>query len=571
MRWSRTLIPTLKEAPADAEATNHILMVRAGMIRKLGSGAYIYLPLGKRSLEKVQNIIREEMDRAGAIEVFFPAILPIEILEESGRLDVFGEDLVKFTDRHGRKNALGPTHEEVVTSIVRDEVKSYRQLPINLYQIQTKFRDEVRPRHGVLRTREFIMKDAYSFDMDAEGLNASYQKMYDAYCRIFERCGLKCVIVEADTGAMGGDVSHEFMVASEVGDDMFVTCDGCGYQANLEKAEVAPVEPAKGGELQSLENVDTPGQATIEQVSAFLKISPTLMIKTLIYMTDAGEPIAALLRGDHEINEKKLAKALGVKAVELADEATIEKVTGAPVGFAGPHTLRCKLVADHAILGIRNGVTGGNKKDVHTLNVNPGRDFQPEIVADTHVAAPGDKCPKCGTEMIISHGIEVGHVFKLGTKYADSMSARFLDPEGQEKPYIMGCYGIGVNRILAAMIEQNHDENGIVWSPGIAPYEVAVLALNVRDDAIREAAERTYETLREAGVDVLYDDRDLRPGFKFKDADLIGFPLRIVVGKGFLNSGELEFERRSDGVKHSVPEAEIVQVVKDALAELAGK
>jgi len=569
MRWTRTLIPTLKETPVEAEAKSHVLMLRAGMIRKLGSGAYSYLPLGLRTLNKIANIVREEMDRAGGLEVLMPALWPIEVLAESGRLEVFGDDVIRFADRHKREGVLAPTHEEVITALVRDNVVSYRQLPLTLYQIQTKFRDEVRPRFGVLRTREFLMKDAYSFDIDQAGLQKSYDAMYEAYYRIFDRCGLDYVVVEAESGAMGGSRSQEFMVPSDVGDDMFLRCGKCGYAANVERAEVAAPQAAPASPKRpALKEVPTPGATTIEQVSNMLRVSPEQMIKTLIYTAD-GRPVAALVRGDHEMNESKLARVLGASEVKLADAATIQRVTGAPVGFAGPVALKgLEMVADHAVMQIADGVTGANKADAHITGVVPGRDFSPGRVGDIRVGVDGDMCARCGDVLRLSRGIEVGHVFQLGTKYSKTLKATFQDAAGEAQPYVMGCYGIGVNRIAAAAIESFADEAGIVWPPAIAPYEVAVLPLDMSDKKAVQAAEDCYRALTEAGVDVILDDRVESPGFKFKDADLIGFPLRIIVGKGYLKTGRLEMQIRRDGSKAEAAPQDMVGKVREALAQL---
>ncbi|MBS3762529.1 MAG: proline--tRNA ligase [Planctomycetes bacterium] len=569
MRWTQTLIPTLKETPSEAEAVSHILMLRAGMIRKLGSGVYSYLPLGTRSLNKITAIVREEMDNAGAVEVLMPAMWPIEILKESGRLEVFGDDVIRFTDRHEREGVLGPTHEEIVTSLVRDNMGSYRDIPKTLYQIQTKFRDEVRPRFGVLRTREFIMKDAYSFDADQEGLEESYQSMYDAYRRIFDRCGVEYVIVEAESGAMGGSRSEEFMVPSEIGDDKYVECSGCGYAANIERADIAMASsPGAESPRPEMHQVDTPGARTIEEVSEFLGVEPRQMIKTLIYRVDE-QVTAALVRGDHEINENKLGHAFDTANVELAGAETIEEVTGAPVGFAGPVGLEdVQLIADQGIMQILDGVTGANVGDAHITGVVPGRDFEPDQIADIRVADDGDLCPKCGKPMTLSHGIEIGHVFQLGTKYSKSMGATFLDSDGKEREYVMGCYGIGINRIAAASIENYADENGIIWSPAIAPYEVVVMPLGSDNKEVTEAAEKAYESLLRDGIDVILDDRDESPGSKFKDADLIGFPIKIVVGKGYLNTGKLEIQVRKTGEQMEVLPAELDGKVAEIISEL---
>ena len=489
-----------------------------------------------------------------------PALQPLELLEASGRIDVFGQDLIRFEDRHGRTLALGPTHEEVVTHLVRNEISSYRQLPITLYQIQMKFRDEVRPRFGVLRSKEFLMKDAYSFEINEAGLDKSYKAMYNAYCRIFDRCGLKYIPVEADTGAMGGDVSHEFMVPSEVGEDLLARCKGCDYSVNMEKAEPAPL-PAVQDVQQVIRSVPTPKVTTIGQVSEFLKIEPNKLVKTLIYKV-GGEPVAVLVRGDHEVNEIRLAKVLGQDGISLADEETITNVTGAPMGFTGPVGLNIKIIADQAVSVVKNCVTGANKADTHLVNVNPGRDFKINRVENLRYVVEGDTCPKCGEELVISRGIEVGHVFKLGTKYSKALDAKFLDSDGVLKPMLMGCYGIGVNRIIAALIECSHDKDGIIWSPELAPYQVLVLPLNVKDKWCLDAALRIHDELEGAGVETLLDDRDQRPGIKFKDADLIGIPYRVVVGKKYQDVGQVEVQFRGGGEALFVTLDRIVPEIK---------
>ncbi|MDE1890571.1 MAG: proline--tRNA ligase [Planctomycetota bacterium] len=570
MKWSQTLIPTLKESPSEAEIDSHKLMIRAGLIRRITAGAYAYLPLGTLALNKVIDIVREEMNRAGAVEVFLPALQPLDLLEESGRLSVFGDDLITFEDRHGKTTALGPTHEEIVTDIVRNEINSYRQLPITLYQIQTKFRDETRPRFGVLRSKEFIMKDAYSFDVDYEGLNKSYKSMYEAYCRIFDRCGIDYIVVEADSGAMGGDVSHEFMVPSSVGEDILIRCLKCGYSANRERAEAAPVPRENHVSLQSLREVPTPNKHTIQEVGGFLDVKPNRMVKTMIYISN-GQPIAVLLRGDHEVNETKLTKVLGQETVTLADHNTIEHVTGARVGFAGPVGLKIKIIADQAVSTLCNFVTGANKADTHLLNVNPDRDFKIDQVADIRYAVKGDKCPKCNHDLDISQGIEIGHVFKLGTKYSDALKAKFLDANGKEKSMIMGCYGIGVNRIIASLIERSHDENGIIWPLSLTPYKVIIIPVNVNDANSMQMANHIYDDLTNiAGIEVLLDDRDQRPGVKFKDADLIGIPIKIVIGKKFAETKELEIKLRKSGETFLTPPEEMRSRI-ESLFEMLSK
>ncbi|MGR3304112.1 MAG: proline--tRNA ligase [Candidatus Scalindua sp.] len=560
MKWSQTFIPTLKENPSDAEVESHKLMIRSGMIRKLSAGVYSYLPLGTRILNKVINIIRDEMDKSGAIELFLPALQPLTLLELSGRIDAFGDDLFRMKDRHKRDIALSPTHEEVITDLVKNEISSYKQLPLILYQIQTKFRDEARPRFGVLRSKEFLMKDAYSFDIDLDGLNKSYQKMYDTYCRIFERCKLDYLAVEADSGAMGGDVSHEFMIPNENGEDVIVKCRNCDYSANIEKAEPSPLESKDEITPEELKEVSTPGMTTIKEVSNFLGIEPDKMIKTLIYTYD-DKNVAVLVRGDHDVNESKLAKVISGGEIALADEDTVAKLTNSPVGFAGPIGLKTQVIADQAVSMMKNCVVGGNKADTHIINANQERDFKIDKVTDIRYVTEGDRCPKCNDALDISHGIELGHVFKLGTRYSDSLGAKFLDKNGKEQSIIMGSYGIGVNRILAATIEKSHDSNGIIWPLPLAPYAVLIVSINIKDGIIMNTATKIYDELCEEGIEVLLDDRDQRPGFKFKDADLIGIPIRITVGKRFKETGELEIKLRSkDEVYYVKPENIITEI-----------
>jgi len=565
MRWSNCLIPTLREEPADAEIVSHKLMVRAGLIRRLGSGAYSYLPLGWRSLLKATAIIREEMDRAGAIEVFLPAIHPAELWKKTGRYDVMLEILMRFKDRADREIVLGPTHEEVITDLVAKEVRSYRDLPRTLYQIQTKFRDEPRPRFGVLRSREFIMKDAYSFDLDWDCLNRSYDAMYAAYCRIFERCGLPYLPVEADSGPMGGDVSHEFMVPTDAGEDMLVQCTGCKYAANVERGEIGDV-PASTEEMHPMKEVETPGMTTIEKVSGFLGVTADRLAKTLLFKV-GNEVIAVMVRGDHAVNETKLRRVVGAE-IAMADEESVVRVSRAPVGFAGPVGLDARIIADRAVAAGRNFVTGANKADAHILNVNPGRDFEIDQVADVRYAVDGDACPKCGAPLRIRRGIEVGHVFKLGTKYSQSLGATYLDEAGNSKTIVMGCYGIGVNRILAARIETHNDKDGIIWHPSIAPYETNIILVNSEDPTIREVGERVYRSLAEAGVDTIMDDRSESAGVKFKDSDLIGFPLRIAVGKKSLQKGGVELKLRDRQAGEIVPESHVAGRAKELLKEI---
>ena len=556
MRWSKALIPTQKESPADAVAPSHVLLQRAGMIRQVGAGAYTYLPLGFRVLNKAVRIIREEMDAAGALELLMPALQPIELWKESGRFETFGELLMQLTLGGHHHVALGPTHEEVVTDIVRDLIKSYRQLPVTLYQIQTKFRDEPRPRFGILRTREFLMKDAYSFDADVAQLNASYDAMFEAYCRIFDRCGFPYVVVEAESGPIGGDSSHEFMVPSSTGEDTIVQCPKCDYAANRERAEIgARPEPAVTPDPTAPphEPISTPNRRTIQEVCDFLKVHESSSAKLLVFLAD-GKPTAVLIRGDHEANESKVRRALGASTLAPADAATIEKATGVPIGFLGPVGIKIPLIVDASVAAMPSVVVGGNAPDVHFQGVVPGRDFALDRVHDLRNAEKGDPCPKCGEAMVVNQGIEIGHVFKLGTKYSKAMGATFLDAHGSEIALIMGCYGIGVNRIVAAAVEAGggHDENGIVWPLSLAPYEIAIVPLQVQNAAVLEAAETLEKQFTAAGLDVLVDDREQRPGVKFKDADLIGIPLRVVIGERGLKEGTIEVKWRTDAAAHHV-------------------
>jgi len=560
MRYSRMLIPTVKEDPGDAETASHKLMIRAGLMRKVASGTYTYLPLGWRSLLKVIAIVREEMNRVGAQEILVPCLQPIELWQQTGRDIDYGPTMFRFEDRHGRKNVLGPTAEEVVTCLAANEIKSYKQLPINLYQISQKFRDEFRPRFGVIRSREFIMKDAYSFDTDAESLHKSYMAMYNAYCRIFKRCGLEYVIVEAESGEMGGSGSHQFTVPCESGEDTIVYTEDGSYAANLERAAVNPpsvilseaknLSSTHSPKIPPPELVHTPNIGSIEAVCAFLKTQPKDMIKTLIFSAPDGT-VAALVRGDHDVNPEKLTQTLGGKHTELADLTTIEKVTGAKVGFAGPIGIAnkvSKMVIDYAVAAMAVGVTGANKTDYHIKNVVPGRDFPLEgdniIITDIRYASEGDT--HNGKKLLFKKGIEVGQVFKLGTKYSEKLGAKFLDENGTEKPCLMGCYGIGINRILASAIELGNDKNGILWPISIAPFEVLVTCVNQEDPQVAGVAEKIYRQLLDKGIDVLLDDRLERGGIKFKDADLIGIPVRVTVGKKSIAEKSVEIKLRSE-------------------------
>jgi len=543
MQFSRMLIPTLKETPAEAEAISHQLLLRAGMIRKVASGIYSYLPLGRRVLAKVEWIVREEMDRAGALEVLLPAVQPAELWQESGRWGVYGKDLLRFLDRHERDYCFGPTHEEVITDLVRREVHSYRQLPLNLYQIQTKFRDEIRPRFGLIRSREFIMKDAYSFHPDEGGAEACYWEMYQAYSRIFRRCGLRFKVVEADSGPIGGSFSHEFMVLADTGEDRLVSCQGCDYAANLEKAEVPLKAAAPGPPAGDRELVATPGVRRVEEVAGFLKISPREIVKTLIYETERG-PVAVLIRGDHEVNEVKVKNLLGVTDLALAGLIRVQELTGAEAGFAGPVGLTIPIYADQAVARLDSMVTGANRDNHHLLRVHPRRDLKIAQVADLRLVTAQDPCPRCGGALALLRGIEVGHIFKLGDKYSRAMKAVYLDQEGAEQYIYMGCYGIGVSRIVAAAIEQGHDPHGIIFPMALAPVQVGLIPISLTDAAVRDCAFELHRVLTAAGIEVLLDDRDERPGVKFKDCDLLGIPLRVVIGPKTLEKGQAEVKQR---------------------------
>lgn len=561
----------MKEIPSDAEIPSHQLMLRAGLIRQLMAGAYTYLPLGYRALRKAEAIVREEMDRAGAVELFMPALQPIDLFERTGRKSTFGNVLINFKVQRGDRQvhmALGPTHEEVVTDLIARHISSYRQLPITVYQIQTKFRNEERPRFGTLRTSEFLMKDAYSFGTSLEQLDQVYQRMYNAYVRIFARCGLPVLPVEAESGPIGGDASHEFMIPADNGEDQVVRSTTGAYAANLERAETGRKAPAiaLATDPAPLQKVHTPKASSIEAISKFLKCSPTQLIKTLIYKAD-DRPVAVLIRGDHEANENKIRRALKAKSVELADVATIEQVTGAPTGFAGPVGIKCDIIADHDVALIKDAVTGANEVDQHYTGVNVVRDYQLATTYDLRNAQTGDPCPRSDGTLEIVHGIEVGHVFKLGTKYSISLSAEYLDEKEQRHPMIMGCYGIGVNRIIAGLAETSHDENGLIWPLAVAPYEVLVIPVNPIETETMTAAEKIYTELKAGGADVLMDDRDARPGFKFKDADLIGIPLRIVVGGKGLKEGLVEVKWRTQTDPDKIPVATAVASILKMLAD----
>jgi len=546
-------------------------MTRAGLISKVAAGIYNSLPLGWRSIDKMSDIIREEMETAGAAELVMPAVQPAEFWEESGRWAQYGPELLRIKDRHDREFCFGPTHEEIITDIVRRSIKSYKQLPVALYQIQTKFRDEIRPRFGLMRGREFLMKDAYSFHADVEDLDTTYRAMERAYCRIFERCGLAYTPVEADTGNIGGSESHEFMVLADTGEDAIMSCPSCGYGANVEKAQTGAIAAAPAwplAENDAPSEVNTPEMRSIEEVSKFLGVDPAHLIKTMIFESDE-EFVAVLIRGDLEINEVKLKNFLDCTHLQLASEAKIEQITGGPQGFSGPVGLEgIRIIADPTVMDLKQAATGANTLDTHLVGVVPGRDFQPADIVDLRTAKAGDPCPNCSEAMIEKRGIEVGHIFKLGTKYSTAMKCNFLDAEGKENPMIMGCYGLGVGRTVAAAIEQNHDDKGIIWPLPLAPYEVVLVMLNSDKPDVVEAAEGLYTQLKDAGFDVLFDDRPERPGVKFNDMDLIGFPVRIVAGARGLAEGNIELSLRSGGEKTLVPITDMVETVRKTLDEI---
>ncbi len=570
MRYSQALIPTLKEVPADAQVASHVYLIRGGFLRKVAAGIYSFLPLGWRVLRKVEEIIREEMNRAGAQEILMPAAVPAELWHESGRWQKYGPELLRFKDRKGADFCIGPTHEEVVVDLVRRDVKSYRQLPQNLYQIQSKFRDELRPRAGLMRGREFIMKDAYSFDVDEAAAKRTYQTMFDAYTRIFRRCGLEFRAVEADTGNIGGTLSHEFQVLAQSGEDKIVSCNRCDYTANVEQAEVARAAAPPTGAAGERAEVATPGKKTIDEVAAFLGVAPSTCVKTLVYLAD-GKPVVALVRGDHTLNEIKLKKAVGATEVVLASDTAVKEATGAPVGSLGPVGLAgLRVVADLDLVGGAGLVCGANRDDTHLVGVDLARDAAGLVFADLRMATVGDRCPRCAEGTFAEFcGIEVGHIFYLGTRYSEAMGCKFLGEDTKERAMVMGCYGIGVTRVAAAAIEQHHDANGILWPMSLAPFQVALLALGKEPEVV-VAADRLYAALVAAGIEVLYDDRDDRPGAKFKDADLIGVPLRLAVGKKSLAQGQVELKHRREATPTLVLEADAVaETVRRVREELA--
>ncbi|MBE6047796.1 MAG: proline--tRNA ligase [Clostridium sp.] len=560
MRMSKMLMLTLREVPAEAEIQSHKLMLRSGMMRKMASGVYNYMPLGLKVLKNIEDIIREEMNAAGAQEFLASAMIPAELWQQSGRWDAYGAEMFRVKDRNSRDFCLGPTHEEVFTDIARSEIKSYKQLPVNLYQIQTKYRDERRPRFGVMRSREFVMKDAYSFDKDQEGLDKSFNDMHDAYVKIFNRCGLDAKCVEADSGAIGGSNSAEFMVKSEVGEDDVVFCNHCDYAANIEKAECT-AEEAEKEELKELHKVETPNARTIEDLVKFFNTTEKKFAKTLLFNVD-GKIIAVMVRGDREVNEVKVSNAIGeVINFEMATPEEVYNATSAKVGFAGPIGIKVdKLFVDEEVTKMYNFIVGANETNYHYENVNYGRDFE-GVVGDFRNVTPGEKCPCCGGEITIAKGTEVGHIFKLGTKYSESMNAKFIDENGKEKPFIMGCYGIGVTRTMASVIEQHNDENGIIWPLEVAPYHVSVIPVNVKNEEQVKAAEKLYASLQEMGVEVLLDDRNERAGVKFKDSEIMGIPMRVTVGK-LISDGNVEFKLRTGEENEVISIEEVCARVK---------
>lgn len=568
MRQRTYLTPTLREVPADAEIKSHQLMLRAGFIRQTASGIYSYLPLGTKVLRKVEAIIRDEMNASGAQEVLLPAIQPAELWQESGRLGDYGPELMRLKDRHGRDFVLGATHEEVITTLVRDDIQTYKKLPVNLYQIQTKYRDERRPRFGVLRSREFIMKDAYSFDTSIEGLDASYQAMYQAYQNIFSRCELDFRAVEADSGAIGGTDTHEFMVLSEIGEDTIAYSDSSDFAANVEIAPVR-VEYNKSTEAPlELTEIDTPNTKTINELTTLLSVEASQVIKSILFMVD-GQPVLVLVRGDHEVNEIKVGNVFNKAVVEIASAEQVLEILACETGFIGPISVpeKVTVIADKAVETIVNGVCGANAKDKHFQSVNPGRDFQVSRYEDLRLIQEGDPSPDGVGTIKFAKGIEVGHVFKLGTKYSDALGAKYLDENGKSQTMIMGCYGIGVTRTIAAIVEQNSDENGIVWPVSVAPFDLHLVTLNIKDEAQKQLGEELYRSLSNERFEVLYDDRPERAGVKFKDSDLIGLPIRIAVGKK-ASEGIVEVKVRKTGEMSEVHVSELVEKLKEMLSEL---
>lgn len=571
MRWTQTYIPTLRENQAEAELISHQLLLRGGYIRKLAAGIYLYLPLMQRVIEKFADIVREEMNRAGALEITMSVLCPAELWQKSGRYYTVGKEQMRLKDRHLHDMVLCGTHEETVTSLIKGEIRSYKQLPLNLYQIQVKFRDEIRPRFGLMRGREFLMKDAYTFDATEESFEKSYQKMVDAYFRIFKRAGLDTIKVESDASAMGGKAAHEFMllVDTDGGEETIVSCDKCDYAANIEKATFRdPAKPTIDTKMKPKEVVDTPGAATIEEVTAYLKVDATRLVKTLIYMAD-GKPVAAMVRGDRDLNMAKLKNAIGATELEMATAEQVEKYTSAPVGFAGPIGLKeIPIIVDSLVAKLRNFIVGANADQQHIINVNLDRDFKATQVVDLSVAYEGDSCPNCNGRLNTRKGIEVGNTFMLGTKYSETLGAKFLDADGKERPILMGSYGIGITRTPQAALERYHDDKGIIWPKNIAPYLVELIPINMENQTHVETATKVYDVLNNAGIDVLYDDRHERAGVKFNDADLIGLPARVIIGDKSLKEGKVEIKARSEDKADMVDIESIVEAVRKLIERI---
>lgn len=560
------LLPTLREVPAEAEIVSHQLLLRAGLIRKSASGIYTYLPLGLRVLHKIMNIVREEMDRFGGYEILLPIVQPAELWKESNRWAVYGEEMFRLKDRHDRDFCLGPTHEEIITEVIKGDVNSYKQLPMLLYQIQNKYRDEKRPRFGLMRGREFIMKDLYSFDKDFEGLQESYHKMYKAYCNVFKRCGLKFRIVEADSGAIGGNTSHEFVVLASSGEAGVVYCNDCDYASNIESAEAIP-ETLTGETAFNKELVDTPNLRSVKEVAGFLKLNPKHFIKSLFYQAD-DEEVLVLIRGDREVNEIKLQNYLGCLELQMLDAEKVASICQADVGFVGPIGIDIKTIADKEVPLITNAVVGANKNDCHYKNVHPERDFKIDAVVDLRLVGEGEPCPKCSGRLKSARGIEAGQIFQLGTKYSDALNATYTDESGKEQLIVMGCYGIGVSRTLQAAIEQNHDADGIIWPITIAPAQVVIIPVSTKDEGQVSAANEIYEFCKEAGIEVILDDRDERAGVKFKDADLLGYPIRLTVGKKTVNEGTVDIRLRHSGEEQAVAKGEAIAAIEKLIKNL---